>query len=294
MSGAEPGTRTASRPLRPVWRADGADRIGRYTRWLAIGVVPFLLAASGILYLFPGKTEQLFAWTIEPPLTAMLLGSAYVGGIWFFTQVALQDRWHHVKYGFPAVLVFATLLGLATFLHWDRFHFGHISFVTWVTLYVTTPFLTLGALALNWRADDGRAARNDWRIPRWSRLLLALVGAASLLTGLALFAAPQLLIPQWGWTLTPLTARILGGVLTLPGVVNLWLLADDRWSAFRTMFQAQLVSLVFLCGALALAGGGALDWSRPVAPAFVALICGSLIGYAAFYAWCEWGRRRAG
>ena len=60
------------------------------------------------------------------------------------------------------------------------------------------------------------------------------------------------------------------------------------------MFQAQLVSLVFLCGAIALAGGPALDWSRPLAPAFVALMAVSLIGYAAFYAWCERGLRRQG
>jgi hypothetical protein len=75
--------------------------------------------------------------------------------------------------------------------------------------------------------------------------------------------------------------------------VNLWLLLDPRWSSFRWMFQAQLFSLVFLVAALAI-GGGALNWSRPSAPLLVGGLVASLAAYAAFYAYCERGTRRAG
>jgi hypothetical protein len=274
---------TAAEPV-PV-----PDRILPFTRLLSLAVVPFLVVALVLLYVLPGRTEQLFAWTIAPPLTAMLLASAYAGGIWFFVQVLRAGRWHRVRYGFPAVLVFATLLGVATFLHWDRFHPGHISFITWVTLYVTTPVLAAVAIVLNQRAGAGAADEREVRIPLAVRLGLAAIGGASLLAGLALFLAPQALLPLWPWKLTPLTARVVGSILTLPGMVNLWLLADARWSAFRRIVQAQLASLVLMVGALAQAARD-LAWDRPAAPLFVAGIAGSLVVYAAAYVWLE--RRR--
>ena len=109
------------------------DRIHPFTRIVAVIILPFLAVAFVLLYPLADRTDELFAWTILPPLTALLLGSAYAGGIWFFVLVAWPKRWHELRHGFPAVLVFATLLAVATFLHWDRFHFGHISFIVWVT-----------------------------------------------------------------------------------------------------------------------------------------------------------------
>ena len=88
------------------------------------------------------------------------------------------------------------------------------------------------------------------------------IGLCSLVVGLTLFVAPQLGISGWAWTLTPLTARVCGAILTLPGMVNLWMLRDPRWSAFRQIFQAQLVSLALILLALALRGGELL-WARP-------------------------------
>ena len=249
---------------------------------LAYVLIPFLVAAAFLLIVLPGGTEQHFAWTIAPPITAMLLGSAYAGGIWFFVQVAVQRRWHRVRHGFPAVLVFATLLSIATFLHWDRFHFGHISFITWVVLYVTTPVLVLVAIFLNLREDDGMPEGDDVEIPAAWRYVLALVGAAASVTGFVLFIVPSLLIDAWAWEVTPLTARIVGAVLTLPGMVNVWMLWDDRWSAFRRVFQAQLVSLAFILVALAVRFGDLL-WARPSAWLFAVGIVVSAVVYVAFY-----------
>jgi hypothetical protein len=216
----------------------------------------------------------------------MFLASAYAGGIWFFVRLLTVRRWHRVKYGFPAVLLFATLLAAATFLHFDRFHFGHISFFTWVTLYVTTPVLVAVVLVRQWREDPGTPEDVDVVLPRPVRYALALLGAAALAAGLALFAFPGALGAVWAWQLTPLTGRVVGAVLTLPGMVNLWLLVDARWSAFRWMFQAQLLSLAFIVGALLL-GGGDLEWSRPATPLFVAGIALSAVAYVAFYLWSE-------
>lgn len=264
----------------------GTDAVLPYTLWLSVFIIPFLVAASVLLYILPANTEELFAWTIVPPLTAMLLASAYIGGIWFFVQVVVVRRWHRFQYGFAAVVVFATLLGIATFLHWDRFHFGHISFITWATLYVTTPFLTFAALLANRRADDGAPEGRDVSIPWPARIALATIGILALTWGLVMFIAPNLAIDMWAWEVTPLTARVIGAVLTLPGMVNLWLLRDGRWSSFRCMFQAQLVSLVFIAAALLFAWND-IAWSRPSAPLFVGGILASFVIYAIFFAYNE-------
>ena len=267
------------------------DRVHPYTRVIGAIIIPFLVAAFVLLYPLADTTDQLFAWTIRPPITAMLLGSAYAGGIVFFVHVVRPNRWHAVRHGFPAVLLFATLLAVATFLHWDRFHFGHLSFIVWVTLYVATPFLVLAAMIVNRGEDSGAVDGQDAVLPVWVRFLLALIGLCSLVVGLVLFAAPQLAISAWAWPLTPLTARVCGAILTLPGMVNLWMLGDARWSAFRQIFQAQLVALALMLLALLLRGGELL-WARPSAALLVWALVGSFVVYAALYVWAERKRLR--
>lgn len=274
------GSEGRTRPAR------GDDGIRPLTKAVAVLVLPFLAAAVVLLYGFPADTERLFAWTIQPPLTAMVLGAAYAGGIWFFLQVLRQDRWHRVRHGFPAVVLFATLLAIATVLHWDRFHFGHISFITWATLYLVSPVLLLGVLVVNWRADRGRPDAVDTMIPRPVRILLVIFGAVSLATGLVLFVNPAVAIGSWAWELTPLTARVVGTVLTLPGTVHIWLLVDSRWSAFRWIFQAQMVSLVLLNLAVIICRDQLL-WENVVTVPVVATLAVSLVAYVILYLYCD-------
>ena len=48
----------------------GDDRVLRATRITAAVLVPVLLTAGVILYLFPDDTARLFAWPMEPRPTA--------------------------------------------------------------------------------------------------------------------------------------------------------------------------------------------------------------------------------
>ncbi|SDH61960.1 hypothetical protein [Microbacterium pygmaeum] len=256
-----------------------SDRLSPATRVVAAVILPFLLIAAVLLYGFPTRTGELFAWPIDPPLTAYMLASAYVGGIWFFIRVVGPTRWHRVAPGFPAVVVFAGALLVATLLHLDKFS-QNLSFAAWMTLYATTPFVVAALWWAQRRQDDGRPEASDLLLPTPVRTAMLAVGAASLITGAVMFVAPQLVIPVWAWTLTPLTAQVMGAVLSLPGVVAFGMLRDARWSSFRILFQAQLVSLVAIVASL-IAGREALLWDRILTPAFLALIAIAFLAYAA-------------
>jgi hypothetical protein len=49
------------------------DHVLPYTRGLSVFIAPFLVVAFVLLYFFPANTRQLFAWTIRPTMTPMVL-----------------------------------------------------------------------------------------------------------------------------------------------------------------------------------------------------------------------------
>lgn len=255
------------------------DRVLAVTRVVAVVIVPFLAVAAFLLFVFPDRTGELFAWPISPPLSAYLLASAYGGGIWYFCRVAVVGRWHEVRHGFPAVTLFAGALLIATLLHLDRFS-SNAAFVVWIVLYASTPF----AVAVVAIVQAPRDPRSDPRRPiaRGPRVVLALIGLAAFAAGAAVFLFPEAAIPWWGWELTPLTAQVTGAVLSLTGVVNVAMLWDARPGAFRILFQAQLVSLAAIAASLVIRRDDLL-WERPAAASFVMLVAVALLAYGITY-----------
>jgi hypothetical protein len=267
------------------------DHIYRFTRLLAVIIIPFLIIASIILYLLPDRTGELFAWPIKPSMTAMMLASAYLGGVYFFARVTLARQWHTIKAGFPPVILFASLLGLATLLHWDRFTHDHISFFTWTALYLTTPFLVFGAWWFNRRTDPHTPDAAEVIIPIGLRWLLGGVGALTLIISLLLFLFPQAMIAVWPWTLTPLTARVVGAMFALPGLVGLGIALDRRWSAARLILQAQAISIAFILIA-ALRAWSDFNPANLATWLFIGGLSGLLIGIVILFAGVE--RKRSG
>jgi hypothetical protein len=259
---------------------DRTDRILPETRAVAILVIPFLVAAFGILYLFPLQTERLFAWKLQPAMSAMMLGSAYAGGIYFFAGVLLSKHWHAVKTGFLPVFAFASLLGIATILHWSRFNHSHISFFAWAGLYFTTPFIVLAVWLRNRRYDPGYMQRLDLGIPRPARLLLGGFGLVTLVIGLFLFVEPALMVKLWPWTLTPLTARVMGAMFALPGLVGLGIASDARWSSAQLILQSQGFSILLILLASAIAGSD-FDWAKPASWLFTGGLSAMLLSILA-------------
>ncbi|MBN1248843.1 MAG: hypothetical protein JXC32_14375 [Anaerolineae bacterium] len=60
---------------------ESQDCVLPMTRVLAAIVVPFLVVAFGMLYLFPDSSGAVFAWPIKPHMSAMMLGATYLGGL---------------------------------------------------------------------------------------------------------------------------------------------------------------------------------------------------------------------
>jgi hypothetical protein len=262
------------------------DRILAGTRWLAALVIPFLLVAFGILYFFPQDTARLFAWKIQPGMSAMMLGAAYAGGIYFFSGVLLSKQWHRIKAGILPVTTFATLLGIATILHWDKFNHSSLAFFAWASLYFTTPFLVLAVWFRNRIYEPVEPEPGDPELPGWLRLFIGLVGVFTLTLSLLLFLSPTLMIGLWPWTLTPLTSRVMSAMFGLPGVVNLGIALDRRWSAARIILQSQGFSILLILIAAARAWKDFLQ-SNLQTWLFIGGLSGMLVGICVLTFWME-------
>ncbi len=202
-----------------------------------------LAAAFVILFGFPGRTRQVWAWTIAPDMTAAAMGGGYLAGAWFFARVATTRTWHAVGHGVLATSVFATVLLVATLVHWDRFNHDHVSFWAWLALYLITPVLLPTLWWRNRRLDPRAPGPAEALLPTWLRAGMVVVGLAQGLTALQLALWPGRASTWWPWALTPLTARTLSAFLAFPAVMFTCAAVDRRWSSFRIPFEVMAVGV---------------------------------------------------
>ena len=222
------------------------DHVMPTTRGVAIAIIPVLTAAFVILYLFPTRTKQLWAWTISPTMTAMLMGGGYLAGAYLFLRVTTTKQWHRVGVLFPAITVFTTLLLLATLIHWDRFNHGHVSFWAWLFLYIVTPPLLPWLWIRNRRFDPGVPDPGERLVPPPIRTLMVVAGAGQLAFCAVLFIRPTAIMAHWPWMLTPLTARVISAFAAFPAVGYLSFAFDRRWSSFRHVLEVATLGIVFI------------------------------------------------
>jgi hypothetical protein len=249
------------------------DRVLALTRRVSLVIIPFLVVAFAVLVPWPSDTARLFAWAIKPTLTSMVLGSVYLGGAYFFLRAFRAREWHTVKGGFIPVGTFATLMGVATIAHWDKFLHAHVAFWLWAGLYFTTPFLVFWVFLAN-RKYDAPAADGDLLLSVGVSRIIAVVGGLSMLTGVFLFLLPDQVVRIWPWALTPLTSRVLGAIFCL-GMAGLGALFDRRWSSARVLLQvaALMLALIVVAGARAtgeLDSANAMTWL--ISSGFVAVL----------------------
>jgi hypothetical protein len=207
--------------------------------------------------------------------------SVYLGGAWFFLRAATARQWHTVKGGFIPVGTFATLMGVATILHWGKFTHSHVAFWLWAGLYFTTPFLVFGVWRAN-RRRDAPGTSGELLIPVRVSRVIAVLGGLSVLTALFLFVYPGRAAAVWPWTLTPLTARVMGAIFAL-GIAGLGAPADRRWGSARTLLQVAALMLALILAAGARTSGeldpsNAMTWL--IGAGFAAVLAAIAVMYA--------------
>jgi peptidoglycan/LPS O-acetylase OafA/YrhL len=227
-------------------------QILRATRWASVVVFAILVPALVILWGIPGRTADLWAWTIEPDLTPIFLGAGYGAGAYFFFRTFRSEEFHPSSAGIFGAAFFAALMLIATLIHWDRFNHGDapligaIVFYGWVAVYIVSPVVVFALWWFNRRTDSGEPAPGEPIVPAWVRRMAQAVAAGAFLAAAVFFLAPATAIDVWPWTLTPLTSRVLGSFTAQVGVGALLLSLDPRWSAWKLIVQTFLIATALL------------------------------------------------
>jgi hypothetical protein len=236
------------------------DRDGRIlpaTHWASLVVFLILVPALVILWGLPGRTADAWAWTIEPQLTPIFLGAGYGAGAYFFLRTFLSDRFHPSAAGVFGAAFFATLMLVATLIHWDRFNHGDapligaLVFYGWVGVYIISPAVMFALWWFNRRTDSGEAVPGEAIVPVAARRAAQALAVGAFAVAALLYLAPEQAIDIWPWQLTPLTSRVLGSFMAQVGVGALLVSRDRRWSAWKLIVETFLVATaLLLVGAL--------------------------------------------
>ena len=167
-----------------------------------------LVPAVVVLWGFPGETADAWSWTIKPDLTPIFLGAGYGAGAYFFLRTFLGERWPPSSAGIFGAAFFATLMLIATLIHWDRFNHGDapalaaIAFYGWVIVYIVSPFAVGALWWLNRRTDSGEPLPGEPLVPPPVLLAARLFGIGALGAAIVFFVFPETAIDLWPWQLT--------------------------------------------------------------------------------------------
>src|SRR5690242_18088411 len=178
------------------------------------------------LFVFSDRTEDWFAWTVVPPLTACFFGACFGSTLVIEVLSARQRAWAPIRVDALVVFVFAALTLAATLMHLDKFHLTADKAATlqaqaaawlWLVVYVTAP-IALPVLMLLQERAPGVDPPDRHPVPGALRTALGLESAVMLVVGVMLFALPSQAPTLWPWPLTPLTSQATGAWLIAFGL----------------------------------------------------------------------------
>jgi hypothetical protein len=244
---------------------------------------------TGSLFVLAETTEQTFAWTIQPPLTAAFLGAGYGAGFVLVVLSMFVPRWADVRVPVLTIFAFVVLTLVATLVHINKLHFdddfGALGALAkgaawfWLAVYVVLPVAMLVLLVVQERAPGGDpVARHP--VPVALRAALGVESAVLLVVGAALYAVPTTASTVWPWALTPFTARVTAAWLLAFGLATaLAALAGDLHRLRTATIAYTVFGLLVLAAVLRFPA--TLPWGRPVAWLFLAMTVAVLLTGAA-------------
>ena len=241
----EPQEAARLRPLVPGMRA------------LLFAASVLVLLAGIQLFVFTGRTDDFFAFTIANPLSALFLGAGYWASVAIEALAARQAMWANARIAVPAVLVFTLLTLAVTLTHLGKLHLGpgfgtgtQIVAVTWTAIYIAVPALMLVLMAVQARTPGADPARTAG-LPAWLVALLAVQAVVLLAVGIALYALPAHAAALWPWKLTPMLAQAIGAWLIALGVAAGHAVVERDARRLRPAAIGYILLAVLLFSALA-------------------------------------------
>ena len=254
---------------------------------LLIGSLLVFLAGVQ-LYLFSADTQNMFAWTVNPPLGAAFFGAFYWTALVLAWLSARESIWAHARVGMGGILIFVTLTMVTTLMHLDRFHLASPNPIAqtaawvWLVVYVVEPFVLLAILVHQLRQpgiDPPRVAP----LPAWFRLGTSIEAAILIPVGLLLFIVPSTVEYVWPWTVAPLSARATSAWVLALGFVLAQFRFENDWRRLRAATLTYAVMAILQLFALARFPGD-VRWGSPAAIVYVLfLVVALILGVAGFH-----------
>ena len=203
---AAPGTGPA--PVLPVVRAG---------LWLLFVLA---IANGAFLYFFPSRAEPDYAWAIAPALNAAFIGAGYLAGaVTTGLGVFSTRHWRSLRPLVPGFCALGILLFAATLIHEDRFRWDYALTWLWTVIYAGLPIVACILLRMQDKVPAERPVRDANLGPRW---IPAAAGALLVAAAGILFIAPDSVLEEWPWPLTPLLSRVFAGWYALAGITMLF------------------------------------------------------------------------
>jgi hypothetical protein len=230
------------------------------------------------LFFFSDRTDDWFAWTIAPPLSAGFFGACFGSTVVVEILSLRQAAWAPIRLNALAIFVFAAMTLAATLLHLDKFHLTGDNAATlqaqgaawfWLVVYIVVPLALPVLMVLQERAP-GADPPDRHPVPGALRGALGLEAAVLLAVGVALFAVPSTATTLWPWALTPLVAQVTGAWLVAFGLVSgvTAVAGDLRRQRGATIAYTVLGVLVLVA---TVRFRGTVDWGEPAAWIYLAM-----------------------
>lgn len=185
--------------------------------WAILGViVPFGL----LLYLVPGSTGRYWAWEISVSQSAILIGAGYLGAVVYYVLALRRNDWLQVRNGMGGLVLFSSVLLVATALHWEQFRSYHITTLVWLAFYyggvVLVPIFYRTQPPASARIDVSAAETGPLLADGW-RTWLAVRGFLylGLAFGLLIWAGSA--TGAWPWPIGELEVRVFAGQIAVVG-----------------------------------------------------------------------------
>jgi hypothetical protein len=168
------------------------------------------LTAGALLIGGATNTEDLFSWTIRPPLSAATLGAFYWSALVLMLPLAAGGPWRYARPAVYPVATIAVLLLAATLIELDTLDLDSFFGWFWLVVYSMVPILLVLAVFDQLRRPELETRGPVVPFTPQLRVALGLEGAAMLAAGAIMFALPETANDVWPWTLGELTSRVMG------------------------------------------------------------------------------------